>query len=348
MNFLSEELGKEKADGASWRCQNQKIFLTYKGHLDKIDLIDSINEVQKTKFIRCAHETGEVKGDDEKGKYEHTHCLIDFGKIFQSKNCRIFDLASIHPNIKFVTTQKHWKACLNYLGKEDPDNADLKSENNWQNVISNCKTKAEVMECIQKPTDVMGALMLYDIMKPKKEIIFKLETFRPWQQKLFDMLQEKPNDRDVNWVFDPVGKMGKSKFLKHMIANYPGKVAAFSRLGGEKDSATVLLGHLDKHDNMDTIIIDLPRSSEDHQIYGSIEAFKNGLMTATKYEGKTFFFEDVHLWIFANYLPIFESLSEDRWKIWDRDLAPLTLKRARDMKGQNDESYPKGFKPMNE
>ena len=57
-------------DKGNFRCQRQKILLTYPSHIPKKRLIKFIHEKaeRKTAFIRCAHETGTKKVD-----YPHTH-----------------------------------------------------------------------------------------------------------------------------------------------------------------------------------------------------------------------------------------------------------------------------------
>jgi len=86
--------------------------------------------------------------------------------------------------------------------------------------------------------------------------------------------------------------------------------------GGDRDFATIVRGALADGWDQRCMIFDLPRVSEGHAIYGPIEACKDGVVTATKYEGGTIAFDPPHVLVFANYLPNTEgTLSADRWRI---------------------------------
>jgi hypothetical protein len=46
-----------------------------------------------------------------------------------------------------------------------------------------------------------------------------MDTPFPWQQKVIDMVQNIPDDRTVNWIFNDKGCAGKSKLMKYMRWN---------------------------------------------------------------------------------------------------------------------------------
>lgn len=123
---MEEEAFASEVDESKFRLQNQRILLTYSGHLDKLEYVAWITSKIKYKpvFIRLAHETG------DNGDYLHTHVLIDFGKSFQTRSCRYFDyqgdIEVLHPHIKTIKTKIHFENAMVYLSKEDPENADLK------------------------------------------------------------------------------------------------------------------------------------------------------------------------------------------------------------------------------
>ena len=101
---------------------NRRALLTYKTHLDKDAWIEWIST--KTgltpDFVRLAHETG-----DKTNPYNHTHCVIDFGKVFQTINMSYFDYENIHPHIRVLKSAKALKDAKTYIAKEDPANKDL-------------------------------------------------------------------------------------------------------------------------------------------------------------------------------------------------------------------------------
>lgn len=63
------------------------------------------------------------------------------------------------------------------------------------------------------------------------------------------------------------------------------------------------------------VIINLPRTTEGHVSYASIESLKDGLIQSGKYEGGFRMYKPPHVIIFANFLPTLEALSLDRWSI---------------------------------
>ena len=75
------------------KIANRRILLTYKTHLDKDAWIEWISTKTRITpdFVRLAHETG-----DKTNPYNHTHCVIDFGKVFQTVNMSYFDYENIH------------------------------------------------------------------------------------------------------------------------------------------------------------------------------------------------------------------------------------------------------------
>ena len=63
------------------------------------------------------------------------------------------------------------------------------------------------------------------------------------------------------------------------------------------------------------VLLDIPRSAEGYINYGVLEQLKNGLLYSGKYEGGKCLFDDVHVVVFANFMPDRSQFSEDRWNI---------------------------------
>jgi len=148
-----------------------------------------------------------------------------------------------------------------------------------------------------------------------------ISALKPWQQSVVDKLEEEPDDRTVNWVFDYEGCMGKTVFSKYLVATKDTIVAT----GGSNKDIACLIAMLikpDKHgepgrdlNEKTTFVFNFPRSTEGIS-YKAIESVKDGLMTSVKYESQTLVFNCPHVWIFSNELPDQTKLSKDRWKIW--------------------------------
>lgn len=103
-------LFKMPRQASNFSLKATRVHLTFKTHLEVDNLIEHIASCSKKeiKHFSVVHENA-----DDSDPYEHTHALIWFKKQVQSKNPRIFDLVVndevIHPNIKVVNTDDHWK-----------------------------------------------------------------------------------------------------------------------------------------------------------------------------------------------------------------------------------------------
>jgi len=86
---------------------------------------------------------------------------------------------------------------------------------------------------------------------------------------------------------------GKSKDMKHGIVKYAEE----------------------KGDYPELIVLDVPRTSERFLSYGGIEQVKNGLFFSGKYESSQHYFNNPHLFVFANFKPNLSNMSRDRWRI---------------------------------
>lgn len=303
--------------------QNQKAMFTYRTHIEKDKYIEWFIEKTKIepKFIRLAHENGM---NDPCTPYEHTHVLVDIGARFQTKNCRFFDYEEIHPHIAKIRTVNHFKKCKNYIAKEDIENEDLKeiSTNIVLENLGNCK---DIKEALIKNMDfnsrtawsnVQGIKAAYTIMKKKPEVDIP-ELKNEWQTELEKELLGKPEKRKIIWYVDIIGGSGKTEFGKYMHANYPNKFITTKDLGTSRDASTIIKNEIENGWEQQGVIIDLPRTVEDHdkRIYTFIEDIKDGMLTATKYEGGIIHYNKPHVVIFANWEPRYEALSFDRWDV---------------------------------
>lgn len=336
---------KEKDMTKSFRLKNNRVMLTYKSHLDKTKYIDWIeNEIcnKKCKFIRIAHETAHKENDWEKKiDYIHSHVLIDFGYSFETTSCHKFDFDNgeekIHPNIGIITSTQHWGFAVKYLGKEDIENADLLEEVIKENLVEKIWKSETIQEALvtnigEKLANATAIIQIFNLKKndeKRARRIMDESIFRPWQVTLNEILKKTPNDRDVIWIVDEVGKTGKSKFTKHLAA-VNNDTISISNTGRINDFSTIIANELMAGWTGRTIIFDLPRKSKDYDISACIEDVKNGKITATKYNGMTMYFDEPHVVIFANYLPKPGELSLDRWRVYevtsDYQLASINIK----------------------
>lgn len=149
-----------------FRLQNQRYLLTYKTHLSKVDIVAFFGEKNAKETI-AAHEVASSETN-----YEHTHVYVDFGKSYQSKNARIFDINLIHPNIKVIKTAKHLENIWSYLCKEDHENDYLLSRLTTKTLVDRVWEKEsinDVLKMATRPNDVSGLVALYGFKKHQKK-----------------------------------------------------------------------------------------------------------------------------------------------------------------------------------
>lgn len=156
-----------------------------------------------------------------------------------------------------------------------------------------------------------------------------INELRPWQQSIVDLSLDEPNDRTINWIYDPEGNMGKTVFSKYMFSKHDAIIATG---GGVKDIACLIAGLVKNGRDLNkktTFIFNFPRST-DNVSYPAIESVKDGLMTSTKYESSTLVFNCPHVFIFSNEPPETNKLTKDRWNIFcikNNELIPFTFER---------------------
>lgn len=313
-----------------WRMSGRHFLVTYKGHLEMKDL----HLLKKENTHKVFHEIGKKTG------YYHTHVVVAFYKKFESRNCRIWDIGNVHPNIKAIRDRTHWQNCVNYDTASKklthckfPIISDTLTgyEYEWlgtiRSIIQSKKTWSDVInddyltEYVQKYTN--WAREAFD-NKPN-QWKFDLETeygsLLSWQSETLDRL-EKQDKRGIIWIYDKIGNNGKSELADHLEDQ---NGAYIVESGNYKDIAYLW-------EMQETIVFDLVRDSEDFTPYRAIEAFMKGRITSTKYKPvrkRLPHNNGCKIIVFANYLPDRKKLSADRWDIgilnngkvrWEKDL----------------------------
>ena len=128
-----------------------------------------------------------------------------------------------------------------------------------------------------------------------------------FQSKILAIIAERPNDRTINWVYDPLGGAGKSKLTMWLLCNKQ----AFYASGKAADIFYA-------YQKETLIILDLPRSTDGDWInYGAIEKLKDGIVFSPKFASglKLRAGENAHIFIFSNSLPDMKKWTHDRYNI---------------------------------
>lgn len=135
-----------------------------------------------------------------------------------------------------------------------------------------------------------------------------------WQEDILNVIETKPDRRSIRWYWDPTGNTGKTSLAFYICMHKPNETLYLS--GKAVDIKYGIAQFLEnKNNKLQTIIFDIPRSSEQFISYEALEAVKNGIFFSGKYEGKMIQFNPPHVICFANFEPDKSKLSNDRWII---------------------------------
>jgi len=147
---------------------------------------------------------------------------------------------------------------------------------------------------------------------------------RPWQKEAFQLL-ESPTQRQVIWIYGSQGNVGKSWFQDY-VESYFGHYRVFRsdlRIK-HRDTCNIL-----KNRGLSTIDIFLFNDSrstkgEEMNIYRVLEDIKDGSATTSKYDNKVIKLKTPNIvMVFSNRKPDLNSLSKDRWSLYNPTLDGL-------------------------
>lgn len=186
----------------------------------------------------------------------------------------------------------------------------LPKEIHWEKTIS--QQSAE--DYCSKEGTRTGKQYIYPPPPRKLKII---ETLKPWQASVVKSIDEEPDDRTINVIYDDKGNNGKTALCKYLTVN--GRIIIAT--GGRYEDIAQILASAKKEgfdlNEKFTFILNIPREQSMKKIsYKGLESIKDGLMTSSKYESSTMVFNSPHIWVFCNNLPVLENLSSDRWRLW--------------------------------
>lgn len=159
----------------------------------------------------------------------------------------------------------------------------------------------------------------------KKEIdlaqeIIKLRysdtVWKPWQKNVLEILDGPVDRRVINWFWDDTGNVGKSYLCKYIALKYDAIICSGKTNDIFNQVNTWRIAN-PYEVQIPPLVVDIPRSEFCHTNYAAIESIKNGFLYSGKYEGGRVFGLEPHVIIFANAEPHYDSLSADRWRVFD-------------------------------
>ena len=165
-------------------------------------------------------------------------------------------------------------------------------------------------------------------MRTKKEKLkelvledeYKEVKWKPWQTEVLKILKDKPDRRKIHWFWEETGNIGKSYLCKYLALTQNIIICE----GKKTDVFNQVREALEMGKDINIVICDIPRSSQEYLNYGALEQLKNGMMYSGKYEGGQCIFKIPHVICFANELPIMSKMSKDRWDIREISTQPPT------------------------
>lgn len=135
--------------------------------------------------------------------------------------------------------------------------------------------------------------------------------WKPWQQKVLDVIDGPVDKRAIHWFYEPDGNAGKS-YLSKYIALTKKVILGGGKANDVLNQCRVFL----EEAAPEVILMDVPRSSKEYVNYGLMEKLKDGCAYSGKYEGGVLLFKAPHFIVFANEAPDTSKMSKDRWAIY--------------------------------
>ena len=189
----------------------------------------------------------------------------------------------------------------------------LKDGERLDNILLNSTDNKEIHNILQynRPLKKLEQTIRYQSTKTQLLEQFNNIKWNKIQTKILEIIADRPDDREVNWIYDEDGNTGKSYISKYLQLTED----LYYITGGKQND--ILYGY----EGQEIVIIDLARTYADNleHIYTIIENLKNGMYLSTKYETIQKIFKVPHIIVMANFKPDQSKLSKDRWNIIDTE-----------------------------
>lgn len=155
-----------------------------------------------------------------------------------------------------------------------------------------------------------GDVFIHGRKKAFERTYSKFDEMMP-RQEIMDIIEKEPDNRTINWIWSDKGGVGKTSTCAYIEHNFEG-VCIVNGKGA--DIKNQVINYL-KDNELDILIINVPRCNENHVSYAAMEEIKDGLIYSGKYEGGFANIEHPHVIVISNFTPEQHKLSEDRWNI---------------------------------
>lgn len=206
---------------------------------------------------------------------------------------------------------KHLQGCIRFKNPRA----------NWPNINSNihwekCRNwRSACKYCSKLDTRVSGPFTNVKNLRFRRTVRDPLDSVAlySWQESALQILECDPKDREIFWFWDRNGNTGKTSLAKHIRIKYG--LSCVLCQGASRDIFKLVADRSEKNIDIKIVIFLLTRADENRCSYRAIESIKDGLCVSTKYEPIDLYFNTPHVFIFGNFPPQCDLISNDRWKI---------------------------------
>ncbi|AXQ66535.1 MAG: putative viral replication protein [Cressdnaviricota sp.] len=171
-----------------------------------------------------------------------------------------------------------------------------------------CRNVAAAIEYTQKAETRTGKQYVRGLRIVRALKCLKREQLYDWQKTIVEQIEEEPDDRTINWFWESEGNKGKSALVRYLVIKHNALLVS-----GKGADIKFLISQ--QKQPPDIIIYDIPRTAENYINYTALEEIKNGVFCSSKYESKMCVINPPHIFCFANFEPLYESVSLDRWNV---------------------------------
>lgn len=187
-------------------------------------------------------------------------------------------------------------------------------------------TDQQVIDYCSKTESWTGRRWFYKIIIPEPLRYLKECDLYNWQKKIEDLIKERPDDRSIYWIWDPMGKNGKSQLVKRLVIEYDCLLIT----GGKKSDVLNMVYNYVIVKYLNVVLLNCPRCI-DKVSYSSLEDIKDGIIINTKYETGSKIINSPHVIVFSNHMPELDKMTKDRWKLFkivNKELEILDLEKC--------------------
>lgn len=171
-----------------------------------------------------------------------------------------------------------------------------------------CKYVGASIVYSQKADTRTGRQFVRNLRIVKELKCLKREQLYPWQLSIVEQIEKEPDNRTINWFWETEGNRGKSALVRYLVIKHKALLVS-----GKGADIKFLISQQVQPPNL--IIYDIPRTAENYINYTALEEIKNGVFCSPKYETKMCVINPPHIVCFANFEPMYENVSLDRWNV---------------------------------